>query len=94
MRLTIQFGRYAQLLQKRYGNLAMLRSAAMASISVVLAIGIACPPPVDAGQAFGSTVDKPRAQTVQVARTDAPESPTDPTLKLSSSEALRKFEPP
>jgi polysaccharide export outer membrane protein len=92
MRLTKPFERNARLLQERFGSLAKLPNAAMTF--VVVAISIACPVHADASQAFGPTVDKPRAQTVQEARSDAAESPTDPTLKLSSTEALRKFEPP
>lgn len=63
-------------------------------ISVVLAISTACPLSADARQAVDSAASGPRAQTVQMASKAAPESPTDPTLKLSSTEALRRFEPP
>lgn len=62
-------------------------------ISLVLAISIACPVPADARHAVGSAADGPQAQTVQEASETAPESPTDPTLKLSTTEALRRFEP-
>jgi polysaccharide export outer membrane protein len=56
-------------------------------------MGIARPFPADARQAVDSVADGLPGQTAQVAGKAAPESPTDPTLKLSSTEALRKFEP-
>lgn len=73
-------------------NMPELPHKGMICIFVVLAISIAVP--ADAGQAVGSAADGSQAQTVQEASTAAPEGPTDPTLKLSTTEALRRFEPP
>jgi polysaccharide biosynthesis/export protein len=62
-----------------------------ACVSVVLAIGIACPVAADASQV--GAADGRQAETVQEASKAGPESPTDPTLKLRTAEALRRFEP-
>ena len=68
-----------------------LSETVRACVSVVLAIGIACPVAADASQV--GAVDGRQAETVQEASKAAPESPTDPTLKLRTAEALRQFEP-
>jgi len=63
-------------------------------ISVILAIRAACPTPADAAQTTVFKSGDQQAQAVQEANNAAPDSPTDPTLKLSSTEALRRFQPP
>lgn len=75
-------------------SLPGLPNTALICIPVILAICIAGPAPVNAMEAVGSTASGQQAQTVQEANNDAPNNPADPTLKLSSTEALRRFEPP
>jgi polysaccharide biosynthesis/export protein len=83
-----------QLLQEEPSvSLLKLPDAGMICISVVLAISVTCPVPVEAGRPGDSETDGPQALTAQEATKAASESPTDPTLKLSTSEALRRFEP-
>jgi polysaccharide export outer membrane protein len=73
-------------------NLPKLPDAGMLCISFVLAIGIACPVAADA-QARNSGINGPQEQTVEEVSKANPESPTDPTLKLSTTVALRRLEP-
>lgn len=73
-------------------NLPKLPNTGMVCISVVLAISIAFPAAADA-QARNSGINGPQEQTVEEVSKASPESPTDPTLKLSTTEALRRFEP-
>ena len=70
-----------------------LLDAVRLCISILLMCSLACPIPADAVQTSGFASDGGAAQTVQEANKTAPESPTDPTLKLSTTEALRRFEP-
>jgi polysaccharide export outer membrane protein len=72
-------------------SLPKLRDAGMVCISVVLAFGIACPVAADAQASSG--INRPQEQTVEEGSKANPESPTDPTLKLSMTAALRRMEP-
>jgi polysaccharide biosynthesis/export protein len=73
-------------------NLSKLADAGIVCISVVLAIGIACPVTADA-QGDNSGINRPQEQTVEEVSKARPAGPTDPTLKVSTTVALRKLEP-
>jgi polysaccharide export outer membrane protein len=60
----------------------------------LLAVCLACTTPGDAAQAVDSVASSEQAPTIQEASNAAPDNSADPTLKLSSTEALRRFEPP
>lgn len=75
-------------------SLSIPRYALTICGSAVLVIGMACPGTAAAGQAGNAQESVDPVQSVNQSGDSNPENSTDPKLKLSPLETLRRFEPP